>query len=132
MIATKQIIINKSNIKFKNVNNTTDINTLFEFYDQLNKDVTHMTSNDDICTPMECVRKMIDYVPNEFWNRENIKVLDPCAGNGNFGAYCMTKTSLDNIWFNEINIIRYNNCKKILKPKHLQNKDFFTIKQELK
>lgn len=103
-----------------------DIN-LFEFYDILNKDTSHMSSNDDICTPMACVQKMIDYIPNELWNRPTIKVLDPCAGNGNFGAYCMTKTKLSNIWFNEINPIRLNNCKKILKPSHLQNKDFFEI-----
>lgn len=100
---------------------------LFEFYDLLNKDKSHMSSKDDICTPMKCVKKMINYIPSELWNREKIKVLDPCAGNGNFGAYCMTKTSIDNIWFNEINKIRYNNCKKILKPKHMQSKDFFKI-----
>lgn len=50
---------------------------------------------------------MIDYVPNELWKRDTIKVLDPCAENGNFGAYCMLKTSIDNIWFNEINKIRH-------------------------
>lgn len=100
---------------------------IYEFYDKLNKDESHMDSKDDICTPMECVKKMINYIPNEFWNRPNIKILDPCAGNGNFGAYCMTKTSLNNIWFNEISKIRFKNCKKILKPKHIWNKDFFTI-----
>lgn len=101
---------------------------LFQFYDILNKDTSHMASNDDICTPMECVKKMIDYIPENFWKKD-IKILDPCAGNGNFGAYCMTKTSLDNIWFNEINKVRYNNCKKILNPKHMLNRDFFTIKK---
>ena len=102
---------------------------LFEFYDLLNKDTSHMNSSDDICTPIECVKKMIDYIPENFW-KKNIKVLDPCAGNGNFGAYCMTKTSLNNIWFNEINEIRYNNCKSILNPQHMSNKDFFTITDE--
>lgn len=103
--------------------------TIYDFYDMLNKDTSHMSSSDDICTPMECVKKMIDYIPESFWN-ENIKVLDPCAGNGNFGAYCMTKTALDNIWFNEINEVRYNNCKKILNPKHITNKDFFSIEEQ--
>lgn len=133
MVKTNQVMIlenrKKTKIAKKQLNNIIG-NNLFEFYDMLNKDDSHMASNDDICTPMECVKKMIDYIPNEFWNRPNIKILDPCAGNGNFGAYCMTKTSLDNIWFNEISEIRYKNCKKILNPKHIQKKDFFTMKNK--
>ena len=131
---------NTKNIKKDNTNKNVEIKKLydkevslkevFEFYDELNKDKSHMVSKDDICTPMECVRKMIDYIPQEFWEREKIKVLDPCAGNGNFGAYCMTKTSIDNIWFNEINEIRYKNCRKILKPKHMRKKDFFEMKRK--
>lgn len=128
MNQTKQINIT---IKKNNINiDKFYYNKLFEFYDILNKDQSHMLSNDDICTPMECVKKMIDYIPSELWDRENIKVLDPCAGNGNFGAYCMTKTSIDNIWFNEINKIRYDNCKRILNPKHMQSKDFFEITEK--
>ena len=103
---------------------------IFEFYDKLNKDKSHEESKDDICTPMECVQKMIDYIPEELWEREKIKVLDPCAGNGNFGAYCMTKTSIDNIWFNDISKIRRRNCRKILNPKHLTNKNFFDMKRK--
>ena len=123
MVATNQVTLKKE--KNAVIKNNIDI-TLFEFYNILNKDTSHMTSNDDICTPMECVKKMIDYIPENFWNK-NIKVLDPCAGNGNFGAYCMSKTSLDNIWFNEISEIRYKNCKKILNPKHMSKMDFFEI-----
>lgn len=126
MIATNQITINKE--KTLNLSKNIDM-TLFEFYDMLNKDTSHMSSSDDICTPMKCVKKMIDYIPENFW-KKNIRVLDPCAGNGNFGAYCMTKTSLDHIWFNEISEIRNNNCKKILNPKHMSNKDFFEICNE--
>ena len=101
---------------------------MFSYFDELNKDSSHMMSKDDICTPMECVKKMIDYVPEELWKRNSIKVLDPCAGNGNFGAYCMSKTSIDNIWFNEINKIRYENCKKILNPPNMLEIDFLTMK----
>lgn len=103
---------------------------IFNFYDELNKDESHMMSSDDICTPMECVKKMIDYIPEELWSREKIKVLDPCAGNGNFGAYCMSKTSIDNIWFNDVNEIRLNNCKKILNPKNISKNDFFNINEK--
>ena len=65
---------------------------LYNYYNRLNEDSSHKLSNDDICTPMECVKKMIDYIPAEFWKRKNIKILDPCCGNGNFGAYCKFKT----------------------------------------
>ena len=103
---------------------------VFEYYNELNNDVSHKKSNDDTCTPMECVKTMIDYIPKELWERKNIRVLDPCCGNGNFGAYCKYKTSLDNIWFNEINAIRYANCKKILNPKHINNEDAFKMTKD--
>ena len=75
-----------------------------EYYNNLNNDKSHYTSRDDICTPINCVKVMIDYLPNDLWEKKNLKILDPCAGNGNFGAYCNFKTNIDNIWFNEINI----------------------------
>lgn len=100
---------------------------LFKYYNDLNLDNTHKKSSDDICTPMECVKKMIDYIPQELWQRKNIRVLDPCCGNGNFGAYCKFKTSIDNIWFNEINPVRYSNCKAILNPIHIRMGDAFKL-----
>ena len=103
------------------------IDEICGYYDSLNTDKSHMMSNDDICTPMDCVKHMIDYIPDELWNRQDLTVLDPCCGNGNFGAYCMTKIPMDNIYFNELSPIRYSNCKKILNPNHLSNTDFFVI-----
>ncbi len=105
----------------------TSMENIFEYYNKINIDAYHKKSNDDICTPMECVKKMIDYIPNDFWENKNLKILDPCCGNGNFGAYCKTKTSLDNIWFFDINKIRLANCKKILNPKHIQYLNAFEI-----
>ena len=102
---------------------------LKEYFNLLNDDNSHKTSTDDICTPIECVKKMIDYIPDEFWHRENIRILDPCCGNGNFGAYCQYKTDLDNIWFNELNPKRYNNCKKILHPVHICKGDAFHLRK---
>ena len=102
-------------------------NSLFQYYNVLNKDEDHKVSNDDICTPMKCVELMINYLPQELWERTNLKILDPCCGNGNFGAYCKFKTSINNIWFNELNKKRLNICKKILNPPNTLNKDFFTI-----
>lgn len=48
-----------------------DIESLFSIYDNLNKDNSHKLSNDDICTPMECVKTMLDYIPKHFWQQEN-------------------------------------------------------------
>lgn len=104
------------------------INNIFKYYNELNTYKEHMNSNDDVCTPMECVKKMIDYMPNELWKREEIRILDPCCGNGNFGAYCKTKTNHNNIWYNEINPIRYTICKSLLNPSNIGNYDFFDMK----
>lgn len=82
---------------------------VFKYFNNLNKDTSHYNSSNDICTPMECVKEMINEVPQEFWRRENIKVLDCCAGNGNFPAYISLKTSPSNIYCNEINPIRLQN-----------------------
>ena len=104
---------------------------LFDYYDNIvNIDKSHYMSNDDICTPMSCVKKMIDYIPGELWKREKIRILESCGGNGNFGAYCKFKTDLNNIWFNELNEIRLENCKKLLKPKHYLHEDFFKLTGE--
>lgn len=111
---------------YKSLAHSTE-NEIIRYYNSINQDKFHMTSNDDICTPMECVKKMIDYIPNELWSKQKIKVLDPCCGNGNFGAYCQFKTNINNIWFNDINKTRIANCKKILNPKHLSSVNFLDM-----
>lgn len=108
-----------------------DIESLFSIYDNLNKDNSHKLSNDDICTPMECVKTMLDYIPKHFWQQENIRVLDPCCGNGNFGAYAMFKTDIKNIYFNEINKKRLQNCKNILNPPNISDYDFLGIESHI-
>ena len=100
---------------------------ILAFYNELNEDLDHFSSSDDICTPMECVKLMIDYVPAELWAREKISLLDPCAGNGNFGAYAKFKTDEANIWYNELSPVRFANCKKLLNPKNMSNEDFFDV-----
>ena len=104
------------------------LDELFSYYNMINCDITHMICKDDICTPMECVKTMIDYIPDELWKRNSLKILDPCCGNGNFGGYCKFKTNLNNVWFNDINSMRLKNCKKILNPKNITNHDALTIK----
>jgi adenine-specific DNA-methyltransferase len=100
---------------------------LFRYFNAINNNKDHLNSTDDICTPMECVKKMLDYLPAELWSRTDLRVLDPCSGNGNFGAYCGLMTEPDNIWYNELNTKRFENCKTILSPKHISNKDFFEL-----
>lgn len=106
------------------------VEEIFSFFNQLNGNTSHFTCKDDVCTPMECVKLMLDYIPTEFWNRENIKILDPCCGNGNFGAYCAQKTNPDNIYYNEINPIRLKNCINLLKPKKWRYGDAFKLDNE--
>ena len=87
-------------------------------------------SRDDICTPMDCVELMVNYIPNELWCRENLKVLDPCCGYGNFPAYLKTKVSSDFIYCNELSFERYNKCKELLNLKNITNQDFFEFKNK--
>lgn len=101
-----------------------------DYFDALNNDQSHMSSNDDICTPLECVKMMIDSVPEELWSRKKIAILDPCCGNGNFGAYCSFKTNPNNIYYNDFNETRICNCKKILNPKHINFGDAFDLCDE--
>jgi adenine-specific DNA-methyltransferase len=82
-----------------------------QYFDALNQDESHFVNSNDICTPMDCVKEMVDAIPTEFWQRKNIKILDSCCGNGNFHAYIQTKTKLENLYFNEINQKRINNLK---------------------
>ncbi len=120
---------NKTNDLLKGIKNryqsikNASLEEVFNIFNNLNLDKSHFVSKDDICTPMECVKQMVDYIPNEFWKRKRIKILDPCCGNGNFGAYCRFKTNDNNIWYNDLNINRLANCRDLLNPKHLLNED---------
>ena len=101
-----------------------------KFYDLLNKEDYHYQSKDDTCTPMSCVEHMINLVPGEFWKRKKKKILDPCCGNGNFPAYLSYKTSIDEIWMNDLSEIRYKNAIELLNPKNIFNGDFFSLFNE--
>lgn len=103
------------------------VEDIFCAYNALNTDKSHFISRDDICTPMECVKTMIDYIPEELWKRKNIKILDACCGNGNFGAYCQFKTDINNIYFNDINDKRLQNCKTLLNPAHIIKMDILSV-----
>lgn len=102
-----------------------------KIYEILNLDSSHFVNSNDICTPLECVKEMVDAIPNHFWQRENLKILDPCCGNGNFHAYIAQKTNVENLHFNEINPKRIKNLKKIFGENiHLTTQDFLTFEEK--
>ena len=90
---------------FKNKN----INLIKDHFDKLNLEKDHFVTSNDICTPIGCVEEMVEKIPLELWGRKDLKILDCCCGNGNFHAYISTKTSLKNLYFNEINKKRIKN-----------------------
>lgn len=112
MTDSKQLNIENSNFE-----------ELREYYDKkLNLDKsTYKTSNDEP-TPMNCVIEMVCKLPEELWNRSNLKILDPCCGNGNFSIpifYKLKETNeekniVENILeFNDINEQRLDNVRKV-------------------
>lgn len=98
-----------------------------DFFNRLNQDQHHFVNSNDICTPLECVKEMVDSIPSAFWRRRNIKVLDSCCGNGNFHSYIATKTKLANLYFNEINTKRIKNLTSYFGTDiNLTRQDFLT------
>lgn len=113
---------------------------LKEYYDNiLNKDKSTYKSTNDEPTPIDCIQEMISKIPDELWNKNNLKILDPCCGNGNFFIpiiyKLLNKYNLKNInenilYFNDINQDRLNNVKNVFcnnKYKlNITNNDFIT------
>ena len=55
------------------------------YYDTvLNTDKTSFVSSNDEPTPIGCVQEMLAKVPAELWHRPDLRILDPCCGNGKF------------------------------------------------
>lgn len=115
---------------YKNINDL-EIEEVFKFFNDLNKEDYHKDTKDDICTPMECVKQMVDYIPNELWERDSVKILDPCVGNGNFPAYLKYKTNISNIWMNDMNPIRIKNARQLLGSDNIYQEDFFKLNELL-
>lgn len=108
-----------------NISWSKNFNEIKNYFNRLNQDLSHFTNSNDICTPMDCVKEMVDKIPQEFWERKNIKILDCCCGNGNFHGYISTKTNLNNLYFNEINPSRIANLKNYFgKNINLTTQDF--------
>ena len=109
----------------------TNFKEIKQYFDILNYKQEHFINSNDICTPMECVKEMLDSLPNEFWQKKDLKVLDSCCGNGNFHAYAILKTQLKNLYFNEINETRIKNLKLYFGDKiNLTIKDFLEFDEK--
>lgn len=103
-----------------------------QHFNNLNNDISHFVNSNDICTPMECVKEMVDSVPTNFWNNDK-KILDCCCGNGNFHGYIQTKTNIDNLYFNEINEERIKNLKNYFGDNiNLTTNDFLEYDETIK
>lgn len=93
-----------------------------------------LESSNDEPTPMDCVEEMINSIPNHFWNKNNLRILDPCCGNGNFHLYINTKIKdINFLFFNDTNSKRLENVKRTFKNcKNIFNEDFLQSKWNLK
>jgi len=100
-------VVGKLTNNIKNID--CEFNKIKDYFNKLNQDKSHFINSNDICTPIDCVKEMVDSIPKNFWKKEKLMVLDPCCGNGNFHAYIQTKTKLSNLYFNEINQKRIDN-----------------------
>ena len=74
---------------------------------------------------------MYDKIPIELWKRKDLKIMDPCGGDGNFHIVSVkqiqkyTNKSLEeiignNLYYNEINDIRFETYKKIFKINNIK------------
>jgi SAM-dependent methyltransferase len=138
-ITVSDSLLDGENTKYTILTSSYDI--LKHHYDNiLNLDKSTYKSSNDEPTPIGCIEDMIKKIPDELWKRKNLKILDPCCGNGNFELPIYYKLNqiyssneiLENIiHFNDLNIDRLNNVKKIYGEKlNLTNKDFLKFDEK--
>jgi len=87
----------------------------------LNMDKSTYKSSNDEPTPIECIEEMMAKLPDELWSRTDLKILDPCCGNGNYAVPVYYKlfeqgltrqNILENVlYFNDINEDRLYNVR---------------------
>jgi adenine-specific DNA-methyltransferase len=119
----KNIVLQSNNIIIEPDIDSSSYDELKKYYDEvLNIDKSTYKSSNDEPTPISCVSEMIDKLPEELWSKEDLKILDPCCGNGNFSLpilfklmkYHTKEKSLSNILsFNDINEQRLENVRNV-------------------
>lgn len=115
-----------------------------KLYDEeLNKDKRLVKTSNDEPTPIDCVEEMVNKIPEEFWMRKNLKILDPCCGCGNFPfviyhkliKYHSSETILKEILhFNDLNLDRIEVLKNIFNCEDLNvyTEDFLKLTTDIK
>ena len=120
-----------------------DFSLIKTYYDTiLNKNTDLVETSNDEPTPIDCVEEMVNKIPENFWEKKNIKILDPCCGCGNFFIviyfklikYHSKEYILNNIlYFNDINNNRLNELKKVFNsPLNIYNQDFLSFSSSFK
>tara|TARA_Y100000591_G_C21847810_1_gene709750 strand:- start:1289 stop:2557 length:1269 start_codon:yes stop_codon:yes gene_type:complete len=116
-----------------------DFSLIKTYYDTiLNKNKNLVETSNDEPTPIDCVQEMVNKIPEDFWKKKNIKILDPCCGCGNFFIviyfklikYHSKEYILNNILYcNDINTNRLNELKKIFNSPQINiyNEDFLSF-----
>jgi tRNA1(Val) A37 N6-methylase TrmN6 len=134
---TPNAIENQTNITIE----TSSFNELKKYYDEtLNIDKSTYKSSNDEPTPIDCISEMISKLPNNLWQKNDLSILDPCCGNGNFSIPIMfellkchdKQTILEQILeFNDINESRLENVRKVFCSEkynlQITNHDFITF-----
>ena len=117
---------------------------LKNYYDEnLNKNKKLVKTSNDEPTPITCVEEMVNKIPNDFWKREDIKILDPCCGCGNFPfviyhklkKYHTKEYIMNNmLYFNDINEDRLAVLKSIFNSDdiNIYRQDFTTFSADIK
>ena len=137
-----KVVQEKLNISNKKITiDTSNFNEIKKYYDEtLNIDKTTYKSSNDEPTPIDCISEMINKIPKELWQKNDLSILDPCCGNGNFSIpiifellkYHDKKIILENILeFNDINESRLENVRNVFCSEKynlkITNNDFITF-----
>jgi SAM-dependent methyltransferase len=120
----------------------TPFEELQQYYDTvLNVDRSTYLSTNDECTPLDCVREMLTKVPEELWKRDNLRILDPCCGHGNFGIVLYDILCRGHGWdpdtvlesvlsFNDVQTARLDTVRRVFRddiyPLQITESDFLT------
>ena len=123
-----------------------DYETTKHMYDTIhNKNTSLVQTSNDEPTPMACIEEMVATIPDTFWQRSDLKILDPCCGCGNFlvvilhhlRRYHPLTHILENIlYFNDINQLRLEVVKTMFQHDtyslQLQQTDFLEYDESTK
>lgn len=128
----------------ENITISHDYEIVKKLYDEeLNRDKRFVKTSNDEPTPIDCVEEMVNKIPEEFWMRKNLKILDPCCGCGNFPfviyhkliKYHSSETILKEILhFNDLNLDRIEVLKNIFNCEELNvyTEDFLKLTTDIK